>query len=103
MNAYSEDLRKKIVESVERGMPKIEAARTFGVGISSVKRYVATYRARGELAGPEEAPRLQAQAGRGREEAAGSGPRRAPYGHATTEARVLAASSRGGGQRLHGF
>src|SRR3712207_6388645 len=26
------------------GMPKIEAARTFGVGISSVKRYVATYR-----------------------------------------------------------
>jgi transposase len=44
MNAYSEDLRKKIVEAVERGMPKIEAARTFGVGISSVKRYVATYR-----------------------------------------------------------
>ena len=43
MNAYSEDLRKKIVEAVDRGMPKIEAARTFGVGISSVKRYVATY------------------------------------------------------------
>jgi transposase len=45
MNAYSEDLRQKIVEAVEkRGMPKIEAAKTFGVGISSVKRYVATYR-----------------------------------------------------------
>src|SRR3712207_2885406 len=44
MNAYSEDLRKKIVEAVERGMPKIEAARTFGVGVSSVKRYMATYR-----------------------------------------------------------
>ena len=44
MNAYSEDLREKIVEAVERGMPKIEAARSFGVGISSVKRYVATYR-----------------------------------------------------------
>src|SRR5215217_3041778 len=44
MNAYSEDLRKKIVEALERGMPKIEAARTFGVGISSVKRYVASYR-----------------------------------------------------------
>jgi transposase len=39
MNAYSEDLRKKIVEAVERGMPKIQAAKTFGVGISSVKRY----------------------------------------------------------------
>jgi transposase len=44
MNPYSEDLRKKIVEAVERGMPKIEAARTFGVGISSVKRYVAAAR-----------------------------------------------------------
>ena len=44
MNAYSEDLRKKIVEAVQRGMPKIEAARTFGVGLSSVKRYLATYR-----------------------------------------------------------
>jgi transposase len=45
MNAYSEDLRKKkIVVGVERGMPKIEAARTFGVGISSVKRYIATAR-----------------------------------------------------------
>jgi hypothetical protein len=44
MNAYAEDLRKKIVEALERGMPKIEAARTFGVGISSVKRYMATYR-----------------------------------------------------------
>ena len=41
MNAYSEDLRKKIVEAVERGMPKTLAAKTFGVGISSVKRYVA--------------------------------------------------------------
>jgi transposase len=36
--------KKKIVEAVERGMPKIEAARAFGAGISSVKRYVASYR-----------------------------------------------------------
>jgi transposase len=33
MNAYSEDLRKKIVEAKERGMPTVEVARTFGVGI----------------------------------------------------------------------
>src|SRR5215207_5384470 len=56
MDAYSEDLRKKIVEAVEkRGMPKIEAARSFGVGISSVKRYVATYREGGSLA-PKKRP-----------------------------------------------
>jgi transposase len=40
MKAYSEDLRKKIVEAVGRGMGKSEAARTFGVSLSSVKRYV---------------------------------------------------------------
>src|SRR5829696_5576673 len=55
MNAYSKDLRKKIVEAVERGMPKGEAARLFGVGISSVKRYVATARAGRSLA-PKKRP-----------------------------------------------
>ncbi len=55
MNAYSEDLRKKIVEAVQRGMPKVEAARTFGVGISSVKRYVATAR-EGKSLAPKKRP-----------------------------------------------
>lgn len=44
MNAYSQDLRTKIVEARERGMPTVEVAEAFGVGISSVKRYVATAR-----------------------------------------------------------
>ncbi len=39
MNAYSEDLRKKIVEALNRGTGKSEAARFFGVSLSSVKRY----------------------------------------------------------------
>jgi transposase len=39
MNAYSQDLRKKIVEALRRGATKSEAARTFGVSRSSVKRY----------------------------------------------------------------
>jgi transposase len=55
MNAYSEDLRRKIVEAVQRGMPKTDAARTFGVGISSVKRYAATYREGRSLA-PKKRP-----------------------------------------------
>lgn len=44
MNAYSQDLRTKIVEARERGMPTVEVAGTFGVGISPVKRYVAAAR-----------------------------------------------------------
>ena len=45
MRAYSEDLRKKIVAAIEqRGMSKAEAARTFDVSLSSVKRYARTVR-----------------------------------------------------------
>jgi len=39
MNAYSEDLRNKIIEALQRGMTKSEAARTFSVSRSPVKRY----------------------------------------------------------------
>lgn len=40
MNAYSEDLRKKIVEALRRGTGKSETARAFvGASLSSVKRY----------------------------------------------------------------
>jgi transposase len=39
MRAYSENLRKKIVAAIERGMPKAQAARLFDVSLSSVKRY----------------------------------------------------------------
>jgi transposase len=55
MKAYSEDLRRKIVDAIERGMPKAQAARTFGVGISTVKRY-ATKAQKGEPLEPGKAP-----------------------------------------------
>jgi transposase len=49
MRAYSEDLRKKIVTAIERGMPKAQAARLFDVSLSSVKRYSRTARQGGSL------------------------------------------------------
>src|SRR3712207_6507615 len=55
MKAYSKDLREKIVDAIGRGMPKAQAARTFGVGISTVKRYVSKAR-RGESLEPGKAP-----------------------------------------------
>jgi transposase-like protein len=57
MNAYSLDLRKKIVEAKERGTPTAEVAKTFGVGLSTVKRYAATARE-----GKPLAPKRSAQA-----------------------------------------
>lgn len=56
MNAYSRDLREKIVEAVSgRGMGKSEAARAFGVSLSSVKRYVGMAR-EGESLAPKRRP-----------------------------------------------
>jgi len=56
MDAYSEDLRRKIVEEVEqRRMTKSEAARAFGVSLSSVKRYVKAVR-EGRSLSPGKAP-----------------------------------------------
>jgi transposase len=55
MNAYSLDLRKKIVEAKERGTPTAEVARTFGVGLSTVKRYAAAAR-EGKPLAPKKRP-----------------------------------------------
>ncbi len=49
MRAYPEDLRRKIVEAVQRGMGQSEAARYFGVSLSSVERYVEALRKGGSL------------------------------------------------------
>lgn len=40
MSGYSEDLRQRVVSAVEGGTSKAQAARTFSVSLSSVKRYV---------------------------------------------------------------
>lgn len=55
MRAHTLELRHKVVEAVQQGMPKAEAARTFGVGISTVKRYVAKAN-KGESLAPRKPP-----------------------------------------------
>ena len=67
MNGYSEDLRRRIVSAVERGMSKAHAARTFSVGLSSVKRYVNKAKRGEPLASkkrPGSAPKLDQKARR---------------------------------------
>ncbi len=55
MDAYSLDLRKKIVEAKKWGAATAEVAKTFGVGVSSVKRYAAVAREGRSLA-PKKRP-----------------------------------------------
>ena len=49
MRAYSEDLRQRIVEAVERGGHPAEVAQVFSVSLASVKRFVKQKREQGHL------------------------------------------------------
>ena len=40
MNAYSKDLRLRVLDAVDRGLPRKEVATLFGVSLSTIKRYV---------------------------------------------------------------
>jgi transposase len=40
MNAYSKDLRLRVLAAVDRGMPRKEVVRTFGVSIATIGRYI---------------------------------------------------------------
>ncbi len=56
MNAYPQDLREKIVQAVfEGGIGKSEAARHFGVSLSSVKRYARAH-SEGKSLAPKKRP-----------------------------------------------
>jgi transposase len=55
MSGYSVDLRRRVVSSIESGMSKAQAARTFSVSLSSVKRYVNKAK-RGESLAPKKRP-----------------------------------------------
>jgi len=65
MSGYSEDLRQRIILAVGRGMSKAQAARTFSMSLSSVKRYVGKAERGESLAtkkGPGSAPKLDEKA-----------------------------------------
>jgi transposase len=53
MRAYSKDLRLRVLAAVDRGMPRQEIAETFGVSVSTIKRYL---RLRRETGGVEPKP-----------------------------------------------
>jgi transposase len=49
MRAYSKDLRVKVLDAVDRGIPRVEVARTFGISLPSIKRWLKRRRERGEV------------------------------------------------------
>jgi transposase len=72
MRAYSTDLKERLVRAVADGLPMREAARRFGVAVTTVKRAVVQERETGSLArkpipgcprriGPEQESSLRAR------------------------------------------
>ena len=41
MNAYSKDLRLKVLDAVERGVPRREVSELLGISLATISRYVA--------------------------------------------------------------
>jgi transposase len=54
MKAYSKDLRLRVLDAVDRGMPREEVARIFGVSRPSIKRWL---KRRTESGDVDESPR----------------------------------------------
>src|ERR671916_1349133 len=55
MNAYSLDLRLKVLDAIDRGIPRKEVVRTFGVSMPTLERYLRRRRQSGDLA-PKPSP-----------------------------------------------
>jgi transposase len=55
MNAYSLDLRLKVLDAMDRGIPRREVVETFGISMPTLERYLRRRRQTGDLA-PKPSP-----------------------------------------------
>lgn len=60
MNAYSKDLRLKVLSAVERGVPRREISQLLGISISTISRYVGL-KASGREIAPKPSPGRKAK------------------------------------------
>src|SRR3954464_12139837 len=52
MRAYSKDLRLKVLDAVDRGMPRKEVAQLVGISVPSIKRWLKRRRESGDVEPP---------------------------------------------------
>ena len=60
MNAYSLDLRLKVLDAIDRGIPRREVVRTFSVSMPTMERLPQTQEANWRDLAPEALPRTNA-------------------------------------------
>jgi transposase len=68
MKPYSKDLRLRVLSAVDRGTPKAEVARVFGVSAPTIRRYLRLRRETGDIE-PKPVPGPPARKGRALEAA----------------------------------
>ena len=68
MKPYSKDLRTQVLAAVDRGMPRTELVRVFGVSAPTIRRYLRLRRETGDVQ-PRPVPRPPARKGRMLQEA----------------------------------
>ena len=62
MKPYSKDLRLRVLAAVDRGMPREEVARVFGVSAPTIRRYLRLRRQTGDVE-PKPVPGPRARKG----------------------------------------
>jgi transposase len=60
MNAYSKDLRLKVLDAVERGVPRREVSELLGISLATISRYV-KLKASGREIAPKPSPGRKAK------------------------------------------
>jgi len=60
MNAYSKDLRLKVLAAVERGVPRREVSNLFGISLASISHYI-KLKASGREISPKPSPGRRAK------------------------------------------
>jgi transposase len=68
MKPYSKDLRLKVLQALDRGMPRREVAQIFGISMPTIKRWLKRRRETGEVE-PRPSPGPPARKGMALEEA----------------------------------
>ena len=84
MNAYSKDLRLKVLDALDQGLPRKEVARLFGVSLSTIKRYLKLRTHTGDVT-PKPSPGRTPTIGKSGEQRGALGAQLEANGEATLE------------------
>ena len=100
MKAYTLDLRLKVLDAVDRGIPRKEVVRTFGVSMPTLERYLNIRKQTGEIGPPRTPGRTFRRHHRGAQRSVETA-RRERRSHLGAPLQTVGEQARGEGFRAH--